>query len=263
MNSKIIKIPVPSAYGAVEIKQWISRNTIKSMLITMMSLVLVYYIQGLVFAGDQPVDPTAPIGHKNTTVILDPDFFKPNDVGTDLPRPFVPDVIITGSVERIGDFIAVTDFEIADGLAEIADYNSMHKATSVGGAEIDGNGFGGVQSNPGNMNNIEIPAIETKELSHEEFNPVDIDPQCDLGEIRKLVEYPKLAQKLKIEGSVTISVLIGLDGRALKTKIISSDNRIFENAARKAVMNYVFVPAIQNNSPVACWLTLPINFRLR
>ncbi|MBL7993460.1 MAG: energy transducer TonB, partial [Candidatus Kapabacteria bacterium] len=43
----------------------------------------------------------------------------------------------------------------------------------------------------------------------------------------------------------------------------STDSDLLNDAAIKAVMSSVFTPAIQNNQPIDCWVSIPIVFRLR
>ncbi|NTV47026.1 MAG: energy transducer TonB, partial [Chlorobiales bacterium] len=71
-------------------------------------------------------------------------------------------------------------------------------------------------------------------------------------------------RKIGQEGQVTISVLIGTDGRPIKSKILKrkpEDLEIFDQAAIDAVMESTYQPGIQNGRPVKVWLTVPIRFK--
>jgi len=74
-------------------------------------------------------------------------------------------------------------------------------------------------------------------------------------------EYPDLARQSSMEGSVTVQALVGKDGRVKDTRIAKS-NPVFDQAAEKAVKQYVFKPALSNNKPVAVWVAVPIRFVL-
>ncbi len=74
-------------------------------------------------------------------------------------------------------------------------------------------------------------------------------------------EYPDLARQSNMEGSVVIQALVGKDGRVKDTRIAKS-NPVFDQAAEKAVKQYVFKPALSNNKPVAVWVAVPIRFTL-
>ena len=86
----------------------------------------------------------------------------------------------------------------------------------------------------------------------------------DLGKLQKNITYPEIARKAGIEGRVIIRVLVGADGKARKTLIESSDNEMLNEAAVKAIKDYgLFTPAKQNGQSIMCWVSIPINFRLR
>lgn len=74
-------------------------------------------------------------------------------------------------------------------------------------------------------------------------------------------DYPDLARQSSMEGSVTVQALVGKDGRVKDTRIVKS-NPVFDQAAEKAVKQYVFKPALSNNKPVAVWVAVPIRFVL-
>ncbi len=73
--------------------------------------------------------------------------------------------------------------------------------------------------------------------------------------------YPDLARQSSMEGTVVVQALVGKDGRVKDTKIAKS-NPVFDQAAEKAVKQYVFKPALSNNKPVAVWVAVPIRFVL-
>jgi protein TonB len=77
-------------------------------------------------------------------------------------------------------------------------------------------------------------------------------------------EYPKHARVRGIEGSVTVGLLVGADGRVKKLKVIESDpNGVFDRVALQAVRRWLFKPATFKGQPVEMWATLPLEFRLR
>jgi protein TonB len=74
-------------------------------------------------------------------------------------------------------------------------------------------------------------------------------------------DYPDLARQSSMEGQVVVQALVGKDGRVKDTRIVKS-NPVFDQAAEKAVKQYVFKPALSNNKPVAVWVAVPIRFVL-
>lgn len=97
--------------------------------------------------------------------------------------------------------------------------------------------------------------------SADEFVSVEVEPY-PIQDIQNLVEYPEEAKKSGLEGKVVLSALIDTNGKVIKVEVDRSDNPIFEESARKAMMKMRFTPALQNTRPVKLWYTLPIVFKL-
>lgn len=75
-------------------------------------------------------------------------------------------------------------------------------------------------------------------------------------------EYPELARRAGLEGTVYLKVLIDKSGRPLKAVAYNYDAEIFVQPAINAAMKSVFTPAIQHKSPVMIWMIIPFKFRL-
>ncbi len=74
--------------------------------------------------------------------------------------------------------------------------------------------------------------------------------------------YPDMARMAGIEGTVTVQVLVGKDGRVTKTKVIDGPVPLHE-AAMEAAKTALFQPATTDGRPVAVWVAMPIKFTLR
>jgi len=74
--------------------------------------------------------------------------------------------------------------------------------------------------------------------------------------------YPELAKKAGLEGMVTVSVLIGTDGRVEQVKVLKSIPMLDE-AAISAAKQYEFTPAKQRDRVVKVWMAIPIVFKLK
>jgi TonB family protein len=258
MNSKFIKLPTASNYGAVEVKKWIGKYTLRSFVVTMMALSALVVLQNIVSTGEPKTPPRPPIVGNGPTVLGD---FPTPDDPIQFKDPIPEPVRILGIQSVAGVPIAIPDLEIEGQLDEFASIENIHKATSVIGTGYDPEEL---ILSLNNENNVEVNIQQ--QIEHpdpEEFYDYDVEPQCDIAEIQKLIVYPEMALRLQQEGDVTLRVLIGADGRALEVKFLQSDSRIFEEAARLAIMKYEFLPAIQNQKPVSSWLTIPIRFRLK
>ncbi len=130
------------------------------------------------------------------------------------------------------------------------------------------------------VDNEELPddvTIETTELDiyEEPPPPPDLPPAPDEEiyefyhvEIKpKLVkavkpEYPEIARKATIEGTVFIKMLVGKSGKVEKVEILKGPE-IFHEATVNAAVQFEFTPAIQNDRPVKVWVAQGIVFRLK
>jgi periplasmic protein TonB len=74
-------------------------------------------------------------------------------------------------------------------------------------------------------------------------------------------EYPLIMLKREIEGTVTIRVLIGTDGRVRQAQILSASEPEFARATeRQALKAWRFKPAMRGTDRVEDWQTLTVRF---
>jgi TonB family protein len=74
--------------------------------------------------------------------------------------------------------------------------------------------------------------------------------------------YPPEAKASGIEGSVTIRMLIGKDGKVEEAFVSTHADPSLDQAALTAAREATFRPATQKGKPVAVWVNLPIRFAL-
>jgi TonB family protein len=74
-------------------------------------------------------------------------------------------------------------------------------------------------------------------------------------------EYPDLARKRGIEGTVLLQVLVGLDGSVKEVKVMRGIEGL-DQAAIEAVKKWRFQPAHSKGEPIECWVAAPIWFHL-
>ena len=80
--------------------------------------------------------------------------------------------------------------------------------------------------------------------------------------ITKVVpKYPAKAKHDGIEGTVRFQAIIGQDGHILKLQVVRGDSRLVD-AARDAVMQWVYKPTLLNGEPVEVVTTIDVNFTL-
>jgi protein TonB len=105
--------------------------------------------------------------------------------------------------------------------------------------------------------------VREAEPAPDEFVSVEKEPNTDLAEVQRKLVYPPMAIKQGLEGKVLVRVLVGKDGRPKRSIIDQSVASSLDEAAMRAVMSSYFTPAIQNNTPIDCWVTIPVVFKLR
>jgi len=75
-------------------------------------------------------------------------------------------------------------------------------------------------------------------------------------------EYPDIARRANMEGTVWVKMWVDKEGKVKKAVVLKSDAPVFDEAAIKAALQYVFTPAMMNNGPVAVWASMPFRFKL-
>ncbi|MBN1480765.1 TonB family protein [candidate division KSB1 bacterium] len=82
--------------------------------------------------------------------------------------------------------------------------------------------------------------------------------------VQKHLVYPEIARKAGVEGVVTVSAHIDAHGNVIETKIEKSlgDNGCDE-AAITAIKKAKWTPAKQRGKPVAVWVGIPVEFKLK
>ena len=88
---------------------------------------------------------------------------------------------------------------------------------------------------------------------------VDVPPEP----IKKVFpEYPSIAKRLAIEGTVVVNALISEKGEVIYTAILRGIEGPFRlnEAAQRAVMKWKFKPAMKDSKPVKVWKAIAIKF---
>ncbi len=76
--------------------------------------------------------------------------------------------------------------------------------------------------------------------------------------------YPREARKKGYEGEVFLRVEVLADGRVGQLEVKkSSGYETLDQSALIAVKQWKFIPAIQGNGAVPCWVNIPIKFQLQ
>jgi TonB family protein len=94
----------------------------------------------------------------------------------------------------------------------------------------------------------------------EYFLAVDVMPETIY---RSPIEYPAEAKAKGIEGKVTVSLRVEIDGTVSNPKVTSSSgSSLLDQAALAMAGKYRFKPALQDGKPVAVWVSFVVKFSL-
>ncbi len=98
-----------------------------------------------------------------------------------------------------------------------------------------------------------------------EFIPYDTPPFPVGGQaaLAENIQYPELAKKAGIVGTVVVQAKIALDGTVADAIILNGmPNTGLNEAAIDAIKKTKWVPAKQRDKDVAVWVTIPVQFKL-
>ena len=73
--------------------------------------------------------------------------------------------------------------------------------------------------------------------------------------------YPPLAKAARIQGVVKFALTIGTDGTVRDAQLISG-HPLLVQAARDAVLQWVYKPTLLNGEPIEVQTTVDVNFTL-
>jgi TonB family protein len=78
-------------------------------------------------------------------------------------------------------------------------------------------------------------------------------------------KYPRIAERVRVNGDVAAEALIGIDGRVEELRIleVSHANVGFEDATEEAVLQWRYKPATKNGVKVRMWVQIRVPFRYR
>ncbi|HYF02997.1 MAG TPA: energy transducer TonB [Patescibacteria group bacterium] len=110
---------------------------------------------------------------------------------------------------------------------------------------------------------LSAQTMTSAEPPQEEFIIVEKMPEVDLGHLSRMVIYPEEAKRYNIEGKSTIQVLIDTEGKPVRAVVLKSAHPLLDTAAISAVMSGIYTPAYQSGKPIAVWMAIPVNFKLR
>ncbi len=227
--------------GMQEIKGVYKRNLLRALIIAAslhLMVIGVYYLAG--YLGEEE-EPTMTVRIMKYTDLGPP----PSITNTEA----APQVAVSVPVTKpsVGVPVPVPDAEV-NPEQTIATQQELSDIQSP--AISTGDGEGGVE--------IEQD-IQIDDEDPPDFVPVEQQP-VPIKQVNP--EYPEIARRAGVEGTVWVKILVDKEGKAKKAVLMKSDNEIFNESAIKAAMGWVFTPAMMNNGPVAVWAAVPFRFKL-
>ncbi len=95
-------------------------------------------------------------------------------------------------------------------------------------------------------------------------HPVIVGAGIDERFVRDLQPpYPAALERMEIEGSVTVRIQIGTDGRVIVVELVRADDPAFFVSTRDwALKRWRFKPATRDGDAVVTWLTKKVQFRI-
>jgi protein TonB len=235
-------------YGAAELKQYIPQATFRGFTVAIASLTIIVGGYAGFLASSSATKAKGPAINKMRLTQL-----PPPPAQADIAPP--PPTTSPGPASRAGTPVPVPDALIAPDVKDFANVDEISRASVMGG-DGDDTGLLGLASDVDTE-------VRDGDPDAYEFMPVDKEPYIDLAELQKRIVYPEIARRAGVEGSVTIRVLVDKKGSPKKYIIEATDSDLLNKAAVDAVMSSRFTPAIQGNQPLDCWISIPINFRMK
>lgn len=116
------------------------------------------------------------------------------------------------------------------------------------------------------VNNEDVLLDEIEEAGAQVENkvPEAFMEAMPLYRINPEPEYPRVAKKRKYEGTVILSVLVNKEGMVENLWIFeSSGYNVLDNAAQKAVKEWIFEPGKRGNEKVEQWVEVPVRFEIK
>ncbi|OGU41254.1 MAG: hypothetical protein A2X61_14185 [Ignavibacteria bacterium GWB2_35_12] len=253
-RAKAIALPHPFPYGAYELKMLSEKLTFKAFAYALAFITAVSIIIALIVSitKDKIIEiPKITGGYEIIELVNTNKPIKiPQYNNVHIPSDF-------GFKSIAGNPVPTPVNELTKQPGNFASFENLGKVLSTEGTkEIPTN------NETPFLGNTRV-LVEDIDIPPDDFIAVELEPYIDLSELQRKVAYPEMARRAGIEGKVIIRVLVGKDGKPLKSIIELSENELLNESAVKAVMSSIFTPAGQNGNPVALWVSIPINFRLR
>ncbi len=244
------EITCQAPYGAFDLKITYQYNLLRAALIT---FTLAASLIGALFVYTGRTDPAVivlPPGPLDSLVI----HILPPPVGPGRRLPGAPPPSGARS-HPIGIPVPVSIDDILDSTLDV---DSAVVATVVPGDMLFGGVPGGRADGVSGAQGAESGGLPSGPAA---FVPCEVAPRALEWVIP---EYPHLARRSGLEGTVWVNMLVDQDGHVRDVRIAKASgvSAGFERVTLEAARRTRFSPAIQNGLPIAVWISVPYRFVL-
>ncbi len=115
----------------------------------------------------------------------------------------------------------------------------------------------------------EISAPPPKEIIEETEEPIYFvaveempQPIGGLQGIQKLIQYPEIAKRVRVEGKVFVRAFVDENGNVVNAEIVKGIGGGCDEAALEAILKTKFTPGKQRGKPIKVQVTIPVLFKL-
>lgn len=257
-----VVMPEKSTYGAVEIKKFIEKYTYIAFGITLAIFIGILLIWWGINKAQESKDDGKRFVIPKSSISME-NLGQENQATEEVAPPPQDMKIEYATAQKAGNPVPVTDLEIIKDLKAFATMDQLDQSLAANtGVEV--NDLNAVLDNANLSDKSTQISGQVEEIPEDGvFKEVESEPNVDLEALMKKIVYPETARRAGVEGRVIVRVLVGKDGKPMKSKIQTSESSLLEQAALDAVSKTIFVPAIQNGQPTTCWVSIPIQFRLK
>lgn len=110
-----------------------------------------------------------------------------------------------------------------------------------------------------------LPRVGPPPIPPIQADPVVVPATIDPGAMARFQpDYPPELIRAEIEGSATVRVLVGSDGRVRTVELVSATQPgFFEATRRQALRFWKFRPAASDGAPIESWRTMTVRFKIQ
>lgn len=229
-------LTAPTPYGYQELRQVHHRYM-------MLAMFMAITIQMMIIGTYHLTEWLKPIDPPKRIIFIDPTRFLPPPIHSLTAFPTIPYIPAKLSV---GVPVPIPDCDVKSDILFAGQVDLDRQADREWGQ------VGDVSEN------VELK-IKDQDPLPTEYRAIEREPMVIF---RAVPEYPDIAKRAGIEGTVIVQVLLNKDGKVKKALLAKTSDEVFIESALAAAQKWVFTPALMQGKPVTVWVSIPFRFRL-